>query len=71
MHFLYILRCADNTLSIGETDDLNARLAKHNDGRAASFTAARRPAVIVQSETYESPCDPISCATTVRRVFSS
>jgi predicted GIY-YIG superfamily endonuclease len=50
--FVYILRCADNSLYIGSTDDIDRRVMTHNDGRASSFTATRRPVVLVYSERY-------------------
>ena len=50
MWFIYLLRCADNSLYIGETGDLAFRLAKHNDGSASGFTAPRRPVALVYSE---------------------
>jgi predicted GIY-YIG superfamily endonuclease len=50
--FVYILRCADNSLYIGETTDLAFRVAKHNDGNASSFTHSRRPVALVYSEEY-------------------
>jgi predicted GIY-YIG superfamily endonuclease len=48
--YVYILRCSDNSLYIGETDDVAARLSRHNDGRGASFTAKRRPVRLVFTE---------------------
>ena len=50
---VYILRCADGSLYVGVTDNLDARLLKHNDGTASVFTAQRRPVVLVYSEMYE------------------
>jgi hypothetical protein len=41
--YVYILRCADDSLYVGQTHDLDARLTKHNNGRAPAFTASRRP----------------------------
>ena len=52
MHWLYVLRCADNSLYIGETSDVDHRVAKHNDGSSA-FTAARRPVNLVYTEMFE------------------
>jgi len=52
MHFVYILRCADALLYIGETNDPYLRLAKHNDGSASAFTAKRRPVALVYSEIH-------------------
>lgn len=53
MHVVYILRCADGALYIGETADLPARLRRHVDGCACAFTASRRPVTLVHSEPYD------------------
>jgi len=43
--FVYILRCADDTLYTGVTTDIERRLAEHNagDGQGARYTRSRRP----------------------------
>jgi predicted GIY-YIG superfamily endonuclease/ADP-ribose pyrophosphatase YjhB (NUDIX family) len=41
--FFYALRCADDTLYAGVTTDLARRVAQHNAGRGARYTASRRP----------------------------
>lgn len=43
----YILRCADDTLYCGITNDLDKRVAAHNAGTAAKYTRARGPVVLV------------------------
>ena len=48
----YILRCADNTLYCGITNDLEKRLAAHNAGTAAKYTRARGPVELVLVELY-------------------
>jgi len=46
--FLYVLRCADNTLYTGVTTDVRRRLKEHNtSSRGAKYTKARRPVKIV------------------------
>jgi len=50
MHFVYILRCADSSLYIGETDDIPHRVARHQEGRACSYTAKRLPLELVYQE---------------------
>lgn len=40
---VYLLRCADDTLYCGITNDLHARLAAHNTGRGARYTRGRGP----------------------------
>ena len=54
MAFCYILRCADGSYYVGSTLDLPARLAKHLDGSASRYTAARRPVALVFSELLDS-----------------
>jgi hypothetical protein len=34
VRFVYILRCSDKSLYIGETNDISSRVAKHNEGPA-------------------------------------
>lgn len=49
--FVYILRCADDTLYTGITTDVVRRVEEHNHGRkAAQYTRSRRPVVLVYSE---------------------
>jgi putative endonuclease len=52
VHFVYILRCSDNALYVGETADLDGRLEKHQEGSACTFTASRRPVALVYSEPH-------------------
>jgi predicted GIY-YIG superfamily endonuclease len=53
MWFVYILECADASFYIGETGNIDVRVAKHADGSASRFTAARRPVKLVFSEMYD------------------
>ncbi len=49
--YVYLLRCADDTLYTGVTTDLKRRVAEHNAGKAgAKYTRARRPVVLVYHE---------------------
>jgi predicted GIY-YIG superfamily endonuclease len=48
-HFVYIVRCADGSLYTGYARDLDARIAAHNLGRGAKYTASRRPVTLVYS----------------------
>lgn len=50
MAFVYMLRCADDTLYTGWTTDLQKRLAMHNEGKASKCTRARRPVQLVYFE---------------------
>jgi len=52
VHFVYILRCADGSIYVGQTHDVERRIAKHNEGMAAAFTARRRPVQVVYRESF-------------------
>ena len=41
--WVYLVRCADDTLYCGTTNDLTARLAAHDAGRGARYTRGRGP----------------------------
>jgi putative endonuclease len=47
---VYIVCCADGSYYTGATTDLDARLAAHNSGRGARYTASRRPVTVVFTE---------------------
>lgn len=47
---VYLLRCADDSLYCGISNDLAARLATHNAGKGARYTRARLPVVPVYVE---------------------
>ena len=53
----YMLKCADDSYYIGHTDDLDRRIAMHQDGSLGGYTATRRPVVLVHSEEYDSRDD--------------
>jgi putative endonuclease len=44
---VYILECADGTLYTGITNNLEARVASHNNGVGAKYTRGRRPVKLV------------------------
>jgi putative endonuclease len=47
----YILRCADDTLYCGITNDLDKRIVTHNAGTASKYTRARGPVELVFAES--------------------
>ncbi|ADL11600.1 GIY-YIG nuclease family protein [Acetohalobium arabaticum] len=51
-HYVYILRCADETLYTGYTTDLDRRVKEHNQGQGAKYTRGRKPVELVYSEEY-------------------
>ena len=53
-HFVYILECSDKTLYVGCTNNLERRLAQHNNSKSgAHYTKIRRPVTLKYSEKFE------------------
>lgn len=48
----YILRCKDNSLYTGITNNLKARISKHNQGIACRYTSRRGPVKLVYFEKF-------------------
>ena len=57
--FVYILRCADDTLYTGITKDIERRCKQHNAAVASKYTRARLPVVLVYQETAASHGDAL------------
>lgn len=54
MYFTYILECADKSLYVGCTNNLERRLEQHNNSkRGAHYTKIRRPVILKYSEKFE------------------
>ncbi len=53
--FIYIVRCADDSLYTGITKNIIRRIDEHNnDNRtAAAYTRGRRPVELVYQECYQ------------------
>lgn len=48
--YTYIVRCSDDTLYTGWTNNLEKRMSAHNGGKGAKYTKGRRPVTL---EYYE------------------
>lgn len=53
-HWVYIVRCKDGSLYTGYAKDPEARLARHNSGKGAKYTAGRRPVSLVFTQKFRS-----------------
>jgi putative endonuclease len=59
-HYVYILRCDDDTLYTGYTTDLDRRVEEHNRGDGAAYTRGRTPVTLVHVESYDSKSTAMS-----------
>lgn len=53
MHYVYILRCGDETLYTGYTTDIERRVEEHQSGTGAKYTRGRGPFELVHVEEYQ------------------
>jgi len=53
-YFTYILECADKTLYVGVTNNLERRLKEHNEAKSgARYTKIRRPVKLKYHEIFK------------------
>ncbi|WP_201367299.1 GIY-YIG nuclease family protein [Dictyobacter formicarum] len=54
LHYVYIVRCVDDTLYTGYTTDVARRIATHNAGKGARYTRTRLPIELLVSWEFAS-----------------
>ncbi|MCD8067729.1 MAG: GIY-YIG nuclease family protein [Lachnospiraceae bacterium] len=68
MNYTYILRCSDDTLYTGWTNDLQKRLEAHNSKRGAKYTKGRTPVRLVYYEEYSTKEDAMRREFAIKRL---
>ena len=68
MNYVYILKCADDTLYCGWTTDPEARLKAHNSKRGAKYTRSRLPVEMVYLEECEDRHEALSREWHIKRM---
>lgn len=68
---VYILKCADDTLYTGITNDLEARMAKHESGKGAKYTRSRSPFEILHKEMYPSRSEALKREAAIKSLSRS
>ncbi len=58
-NYIYILKCSDNTLYTGWTNNLENRIKKHNNKKGAKYTKYRTPVTLVYYEVFETKSDAL------------
>lgn len=66
--FAYIVRCSDGTLYTGWTNDIERRLAAHNDGSGAKYTRGRAPVRLVHCEEFATREEAMSREFAIKRM---
>lgn len=68
MNYTYILKCSDNSLYCGWTNNLEKRLAAHNKGKGGKYTRTRTPVELVYYETFETKEEAMSREFHIKRL---
>ena len=68
MHWkVYLVRCADNTLYCGISNDITSRIEKHNAGKGAKYTKSRLPVKLMAVSSGMSKSDAIRLERYIKR----
>ncbi|MEE3427844.1 MAG: GIY-YIG nuclease family protein [Ruminococcus sp.] len=67
-NYTYILSCADNSLYCGWTNNLEKRLASHNNGTASKYTRTRRPVKLIYFEEFDTKKEAMSREYHIKRM---
>ena len=57
MFWVYIVECKGGLYYTGHTDNLETRIAQHNDGTYEGFTSKRKPVKLVFAELFNTRDD--------------
>ena len=59
-HYVYCLRCHDDSIYTGYTTDVERRLGEHDAGQGAKYTRGRTPVELCHVETFSSKSAALS-----------
>ena len=68
---VYLIRCSDESLYCGITNNLKNRLMAHNSGRASKYTRSRRPVELVAASHEVTKNDALKLEYRVKQVPAS
>jgi len=68
MHFVYIIKCKDETLYTGWTTDVEARINAHNEGAGAKYTKGRGPVTLLYTEAFDSKSDALRREMSIKKL---
>ena len=68
---VYLIRCSDESLYCGITNNLKNRLIAHNSGRGAKYTRSRRPVELVAASSEMTKSDALKLEYRIKQVPAS
>jgi putative endonuclease len=69
--FVYLLRCADDTLYCGWSTDPERRLRQHQAGTASRYTRTRRPVELVYTREFATRSEAMREEVRIKRLPAS
>ena len=68
MFYVYVLRCADDTLYTGWTTNLDKRIQAHNDKKGAKYTKSRTPVALFYYEEFETKSEALKREAAIKKL---
>ena len=65
---VYILRCSDDSLYTGMTNNIEKRLAAHDQGTAAKYTRSRRPVKLMTTSAKMNRSDAMRLEIKIKKL---
>ncbi|WP_080808825.1 GIY-YIG nuclease family protein [Desulfamplus magnetovallimortis] len=65
---VYLLRCSDQTLYCGITNNIDARLKTHNAGKGARYTRGRLPVEIIETSEKMTRSDALKLERVIKKL---
>jgi putative endonuclease len=65
---VYLVRCADESLYCGITNDIEKRLVAHNSGKGAKYTKSRMPVDVAGVSSKMSKSEALKLERHIKRV---
>ena len=59
LNYTYILKCSDDTLYTGWTNDIKERVHTHNTGNGAKYTKSRLPVRLMYWEVFKTKSEAL------------
>ena len=70
-HYVYVLRCSDDTFYCGYTTDVDRRVGEHNGQSkvaGAKYTNGRRPVQVIHTESFTSRSDALKREAEIKKM---
>jgi putative endonuclease len=67
-HYVYLSCCANGTLYVGSTSNVEHRMAAHNAGQGGRYTRANRPISLVAAWPFNSKAEALQAERALKRL---